>query len=101
MLDQFSVSGLISHGPSAVLIPVVGATVRAFDKDLPSLNRDQLLGESITNAYGIFKIAFTKDKCCSRILPSMSDISAQSCLSSEQYLSSISRAMTSSSSRWE
>ena len=55
MAERFSVRGTITDARQQ---PVAGVTVRAYDKDLPSLNRDQLLGEATTNDEGDYEIAF-------------------------------------------
>src|SRR5262245_57174093 len=59
MKNEFKVEGRILDLNKR---PLVGVTVRAFDRDLPSLKRDELLGETITDAKGLYAIGFTEDK---------------------------------------
>ncbi len=42
--------------------PVTGLIVRAFDQDLPSLKRDELLGERRTDRHGHYTITYTAEQ---------------------------------------
>jgi hypothetical protein len=42
--------------------PLAGLSVRAFDRDLPSLNRNELLGEAVTGKDGFYGIEYTAAK---------------------------------------
>ena len=42
--------------------PLENLVVCAFDQDLPSLNRDELIGETITGKDGKYEIRYTVDK---------------------------------------
>jgi hypothetical protein len=59
MAERFIVRGTITDTRQQ---PIVGITVRAFDKDLPSLNRDELLGEAVTDAEGRYTVTFTEER---------------------------------------
>ncbi|SPB18558.1 hypothetical protein NOV72_05758 [Caballeronia novacaledonica] len=55
MSAQFIVRGTITDQQ---LHPLAGMVVRAFDKDLPSLRSDELLGVATTNQEGAYEIRF-------------------------------------------
>jgi len=59
MAQKYSVSGRVTTSAGH---PVRGALVKAFDRDLPSLNRDEYLGEAVTNAEGAYEISFTDEQ---------------------------------------
>src|SRR5829696_1712653 len=54
--ESFIVRGHVRQSDGA---PLAGLTVRAFDQDLPSLNRDEPLGKSTTDAHGEYEIKYT------------------------------------------
>ena len=60
MHTEFAVAGQIARPDGS---PLSGLSVRAFDKDLPSLRArgldEQKLGEAVTDAEGRYRIAFT------------------------------------------
>ena len=58
-MSEFTLRGTITDPNQR---PVARVAVRAFDRDLPSLNRDQLLGEAITDGEGRYEIAFDAER---------------------------------------
>src|SRR4051812_27203165 len=59
MPDEFVVRGVITDTQQR---PVAGVSVRAFDRDLPSLDRDELLGYAVTNDDGLYEIGFDETR---------------------------------------
>jgi hypothetical protein len=59
MPERFTVRGIITDARQR---PVGGVSVRAFDKDLPSLRRDEFLGSAITGRDGTYEIAFEEER---------------------------------------
>ena len=54
---QFKVAGAVRSTSGG---PIVRAVVRAYDRDLPSLERDELLGETPTDQDGRYVITYTQ-----------------------------------------
>lgn len=59
MPQQFIVRGTISDEQQR---PLTNVLVRAFDKDLPSLERDQFLAAAVTNTDGAYEITFDEEQ---------------------------------------
>ena len=57
--EKFIVRGNVRSGDGN---PLASLTVLARDRDLPSLQRDEPLGESITDTDGFSRIEYTQDK---------------------------------------
>jgi len=55
----FALRGKVSNADGSVLI---GFTVRAFDKDLPSLKSEELLGETLTDKDGHYEITYKAEQ---------------------------------------
>lgn len=58
MDPTFTVRGTVRGADG---VPLVGIIVEAFDADLPSLDRDELLGRTTTDADGIYTVDYTAD----------------------------------------